>query len=42
MLYGKWLKVTKACEPDEIQWQNIGYSGTNRFFRKYLFGASLF
>jgi len=32
--YQRWLKVTKACEPDEINWENIGYSGCSRFFRK--------
>lgn len=34
--FQSWLKVSKACLPDEIQWQNIGYSGSSRRMRKAL------
>jgi hypothetical protein len=27
---GKWLKVVEACDPDNIKWQNLGYSGKYR------------
>jgi len=31
---GEWLKVNQACLPDEIKWENIGYSTMNRRIRK--------
>mmetsp|Transcript_28134 Transcript_28134/g.42552 ORF Transcript_28134/g.42552 Transcript_28134/m.42552 type:complete len:292 (-) Transcript_28134:1600-2475(-) len=34
--YDKWLKVDKACQPDEIKWENIGYSLSNRRCRRVL------
>lgn len=33
--YGRWLKVERACQPEEIIWQNIGYSGASIFCRKF-------
>ena len=30
----RWLKVSKACLPDEIKWENIGYGACNRRIRK--------
>lgn len=32
--YDKWLKVKKAALPDQIQWQNIGFTKGSRRFRK--------
>jgi hypothetical protein len=32
--FDRWLKVTQACLPDEIKWENIGYSHFNRRIRK--------
>jgi len=28
--------LKKASSPDEINWQNLGYSGLNRKIRKYI------
>jgi len=32
--YNRWIKVRQASLPDEIKWENIGYSKQNRRFRK--------
>ena len=34
--YQRWLKISKACEPDEIKWENIGSSGRSRLTRKLI------
>lgn len=34
LFMGRWLKITRAGEPDEIKWENNGYSGTNILLRK--------
>lgn len=32
----EWINLKKASSPDEINWQNLGYSGLNRNIRKYI------
>ena len=32
----QWIYLKKASSPDEINWQNLGYSGLNRNIRKYI------
>ena len=32
--FNSWLKVNQACLPDEINWENIGYSTCSRRIRK--------
>ena len=36
MFMNKWLDVRRADEPDEIKWENSGYSQKNRVFRRFL------
>lgn len=33
---GRWLDVVRADEPDEIKWENNGYSGKNRTCRRII------
>ena len=32
-LFKKWPKVTEACTPDNIKWENLSYSAANRTLR---------
>ena len=34
MFYDRWIKVKKASEPDEIQWENLGVSKLSRCCRR--------
>lgn len=36
MFMNRWLDVSRADEPDEIKWENNGYSQKNRVFRRFL------
>ena len=32
--YGRWMNYSQACEPDEIQWENLGYPARSRMTRR--------
>ena len=32
-IFKEWPKVEEACEPDNIKWENLGYSKKNRRLR---------
>ena len=31
--FKKWLKIEKACLPDNIKWENLGYNLKQRLLR---------
>jgi hypothetical protein len=33
---GKWLKISEACDPSIIVWENLGYSNCSRYLRTAL------
>jgi hypothetical protein len=35
-IFKQWPIVENACSPTNINWENLGYSGKNRFFRRVI------